>query len=99
MPQGLTLVSTGRLKHPFASNGFSDMWKAGNDGQIFAIRSIRTYEVDDFTHMKKVLWVCLLVRQYLTGALSPRSTVKWLPSVGELGTKYSVRQRRCASAV
>jgi len=59
MSQGLNLVTTGKMKRPFASGGFSDVWKArGDDGQIFAIKHIRTYETDDLKNVEKVLRVC-----------------------------------------
>jgi len=54
VPRGLTLVTIGQMKRPFASGGFSDVWKARNDeGQIFAIKHLRTYETDDLTDAKK----------------------------------------------
>lgn len=59
VPQGLTLVTIGQMKRPFASGGFSDVWKARNDdGQIFAIKHLRTYETDDLTDAKKVPCLC-----------------------------------------
>jgi len=67
MPQGLTLVTSGMKGRPFASGGFADIWKARNDnGQIFAIKHFRTYEVDDLRHVKKVLRVCHSVGQYFS---------------------------------
>ena len=64
MPQGLTLVTSGEFKRPFASGGFSDVWRARNEnGQLFAIKHIRTYEVDNQEHMRKVLQVCHLARR------------------------------------
>ncbi|KAF9651826.1 kinase-like protein [Thelephora ganbajun] len=54
MPQGLVLVTTRNVKRPFASGGFSDVWRArGNGGQFFAIKHLRTYEVDDLQHIGK----------------------------------------------
>ena len=51
----LSLVTAGQMKRPFASGGFSDVWKARNDGgQIFSIKQLRTYGVGDLRHMKKV---------------------------------------------
>ena len=51
----LSLVADGKMKRPFASGGSSDLWKARNDGgQIFSIKQLRTYEVDDPQHVKKV---------------------------------------------
>jgi hypothetical protein len=59
VPQGLTLITIGQMKRPFASGGFSDVWKARNDdSQIFAIKHLRTYETDDLTDAKKVPCVC-----------------------------------------
>jgi hypothetical protein len=84
VPQGLTLVTTGVMKRPFASGGFSDVWKARDDnGQIFAIKHIRTYEIDDLAHMKKVLR-----DRHITFSIShkcsvPRNTAKRPPSAGE----------------
>ena len=51
----LSLVITGQMKRPFASGGYSDVWKARNDGgQIFAIKQLRSYEADNLRHLKKV---------------------------------------------
>jgi hypothetical protein len=51
----LSLVTAGQMKRPFASGGYSDVWKARNDGgQIFAIKQLRTYVVDNLQHVKKV---------------------------------------------
>ena len=51
----LSLVGARKMQRPFASGGNFDLWKARNDGgQIFAIKQLRTYEVDDLQHMKKV---------------------------------------------
>lgn len=64
VPRGLTLVTIGQMKRPFASGGFSDVWKARNDeGQIFAIKHLRTYETDDLTDAKKVPCACNSVSQ------------------------------------
>ncbi|KAF9641962.1 kinase-like protein, partial [Thelephora ganbajun] len=53
-PPGLTLVTTANMKRPFASGGFSDVWRArGSGGQNFAIKHLRTYEVDDLQHIGK----------------------------------------------
>ena len=55
MSEGLTLVTAGHMKRPFASGGYSDVWKARDDmGRIFAIKQLRIYVVDDLTHVKKV---------------------------------------------
>ena len=52
--ENLTLI-TGRFSRPFASGGGSDVWKArDNAGRFFAIKHLRTYEVDKLTHIKKV---------------------------------------------
>ncbi|KAF9647848.1 kinase-like protein, partial [Thelephora ganbajun] len=54
LPPGLVLVTTSNMKRPFASGGFSDVWKArGNGGQIFAIKSFRIYELDDLQYLRK----------------------------------------------
>ncbi|KAF9642617.1 kinase-like protein [Thelephora ganbajun] len=54
MPQRLALVTTTNMKRPFASGGFSDVWKArGSGGEIFAIKRLRIYEVDDLQRVKK----------------------------------------------
>ncbi|KAF9651816.1 kinase-like protein [Thelephora ganbajun] len=54
MPPGLTLVTTTNMKRSFASGGFSDVRRArGNGGQIFAIKHLRTYEVDDLQYVGK----------------------------------------------
>lgn len=67
MQTGLTLVTTGNMKRPFASGGFSDVWKAkSDDGQIFAIKHLRTYETDNLTYAKKVHRVCCPAFQYLS---------------------------------
>ena len=59
VPQGLSLITANQMKRPFASGGFSDVWKARNDkGEIFAIKHIRTYERDSIAYAKKVLLVC-----------------------------------------
>ena len=51
----LSLVTTDQMKRPFASGGYSDVWQARNDGgQIFAIKQLRTYVVDNLPHVKKV---------------------------------------------
>ena len=52
----LTLITPRGIKRPFASGGSSDVWKARNDGgQIFTVKQLRTYEVDDLRHVKKVI--------------------------------------------
>ena len=89
MSQGLTLVTTSAMKRPFASGGFSDVWKArSDDGLIFAIKHIRTYETDDLKHMKKVPRVC---RYQPVGIAHtspiPRNTAKRSPSASGSGTK------------
>jgi len=67
MPPGLTLVTAGTMKRPFASGGFSDVWKARNDsGQVFAIKNYLNYGVDNLNHVKKVLRVCHSVCQYFS---------------------------------
>jgi len=67
VPQGLTLVTSDTMNRPFASGGFADVWKARNDnGEIFAIKHLRTYEVDDLRHVKKVLRICHSVIQYFS---------------------------------
>jgi len=67
MPPGLTLVTTGTMKCPFASGGFSDVWKARYDsGRVFVIKHLRTYEVDNLSHVKEVLRVCHSVCQYFS---------------------------------
>ncbi|KAF9646106.1 kinase-like protein [Thelephora ganbajun] len=54
MPPGLILVTATNMKRPFASGGFSDVWRArGSGGQIFAIKHLRTYEVDDLQDVGK----------------------------------------------
>ena len=84
MPQGLTLVTTGKMKRPFASGGFSDVWKARNDdGQIFAIKHLRTYETDDLTHVKKVPCVCYTALSIPHRSSVPRNTAKRSPSADE----------------
>lgn len=84
MSQELTLVTTGKIKRPFASGGFSDVWKArDNDGRIFAIKHIRTYETDDLAHMKKVLRVCHTTFSIPHRSSVPRNIVKRSPSAGE----------------
>ena len=84
VPQGLTLVKTDNMKRPFASGGFSDIWKAVNDdGQIFAIKQLRTYEVDDLTRVKKVLRVCHTAFNISHRSSVSRNTAKRLPSAGE----------------
>ena len=56
VPQGLSLITANKMKRPFASGGFSDVWKAKNDkGEIFAIKHLRTYERDSIASAKKVL--------------------------------------------
>jgi hypothetical protein len=48
-------VTAGHMKRPYASGGYSDVWKArDNVGRIFAIKQLRTYVVDDLTYVKKV---------------------------------------------
>lgn len=55
VPPDLTLVTTGKIKRPFASGGFADVWKAENNkGQMFAIKSLRMYQRDDLARAKKV---------------------------------------------
>ena len=55
MSQGLALTTVGKMKRPFASGGYSDVWKARNDaGEVFAIKHLRTYQTDDLTNAKKV---------------------------------------------
>ena len=84
MPQGLTLVTTNILKRPFASGGFADVWKARDDnGQLFAIKNLRTYEVDDLRHVRKVLQIYHSVSQCFSQESLPRSTAKRSPSVRE----------------
>jgi len=84
MPQELTLVTTGKMKRPFASGGFSDVWKARDkNGRIFAIKHLRTYETDDLTRMKKVLRVCYSTSRYFSWSPLPRCTAKRSPSAGE----------------
>lgn len=51
--RGLTLVNSGQAKRPFASGGFSDVWKAMNSGRPYAIKQLRTYEVDNIEKVKK----------------------------------------------
>lgn len=52
----LTLITPGRMRRPFASGGHSDVWKASNyGGRIFAVKQLRTYEVDDLLHVRKVI--------------------------------------------
>lgn len=52
--EGLTLITVGRMKRPFASGGFSDVWKARNNADhFFAIKQLRVYMVDDLARMKK----------------------------------------------
>lgn len=59
MPLGLALTTVGKMKRPFASGGYSDVWKARNDaGEVFAIKHLRTYQTDDLTNAKKVPCVC-----------------------------------------
>ena len=84
MSQGLTLVTTGKMKRPFASGGFSDVWKArGDDGQIFAVKHLRTYETDDLTHTKKVLRVYHTTFGISHRCSVPRNTVKRSPSASK----------------
>lgn len=65
MGQGPTLVTTGTMRRPFASGGFSDVWKARNDdGQIFAIKQLRTYESHGLQHVKKVFCTRQSICQY-----------------------------------
>jgi len=72
MPPALTLVTAGTIKRPFASGGFSDVWKArNNSGQVFAIKHLRTYEVDNLSHVKKVFRVRHSVCQYFSLELRP----------------------------
>ena len=67
VPQGLTLVTPNNMKRPFASGGFSDVWKARNDkGEIFAIKHLRTYERDSIAYAKKVFLVCRPAFQYFS---------------------------------
>jgi len=84
MPQGLILVTTGKMKRPFASGGFSDVWRArDDDGHIFAIKNLRTYETDDFTHVKKVPRVCHTALSISHRSSIPRNTAKRSPSASE----------------
>lgn len=65
--QGLTLVTPGKIKRPFASGGFSDVWKATDGkGQIFAVKHLRTYETDDLDYMRKVICDCCSSCQYFS---------------------------------
>ena len=52
IPPGLTTEG----KRPVTSGSYADVWKArSRDNQIFAVKHIRTYEVDDLKDVKKVL--------------------------------------------
>jgi len=63
VPPGLTLTT----KRPFASGGFSDVWKARNDsGQVFSVKKLRTYEAVDLGQVKKVLRVFHSACQYFS---------------------------------
>ena len=55
----LTLVTTGHMRRPFASGGYSDVWKAFDcEGHIFAIKQLRVYLVDDLKRVEKVITNC-----------------------------------------
>ena len=55
MSGALTLVTVGDMKRPFASGGYSDVWKATDGvGHIFAIKQLRICMVDDLANVKKV---------------------------------------------
>jgi hypothetical protein len=72
MPQGLSLVKTGKTNRPFAPGGLSDMWKPRNDDeQIFTIKHLRTYETDDLTHVKRVPRACCTAFGISHGVPSP----------------------------
>ena len=67
VPQGLTLVTPNGLKRPFASGGFSDVWKARNDkGEIFAIKHLRAYERDSIAYAKKMFLARRPALQYFS---------------------------------
>ena len=71
MSGGLTLVTAGHMKRPFASGGYSDVWKAKDDvGQIFAIKQLRIYVVNDFANVKKV---CTSDRSVIVSSPEPLS--------------------------
>lgn len=84
----LTLITAGNLKRPFASGGYSDVWKARDDvGDIFAVKQLRVYIIDNQARVKKVstsgwpptLSSCIVPYQ----SLFPRDIAKRSPSVGE----------------
>lgn len=87
MPPGLTLV-VGTVKRPFASGGFSDVWKASNNaGRIFAVKQLRTYEVNDLRIDKKARQVPHFARQYSSLTPCPRNTAKRSSFVNGRGTR------------
>jgi hypothetical protein len=80
MPQGLSLVKTGKTNRPFAPGGLSDTWKPRNDDeQIFTIKHLRTYETDDLTYEKGTPRLLYSIRHLSRGSV-PRNTVKRSPS-------------------
>ena len=67
MSSGLTLVTDGISKRPFASGYLSDVWKARNDnGRVFAIKHFRALEFGNLNHVKKVLRVCHSAYRYFS---------------------------------
>ena len=81
MPPGLATTN----KRPFAAGGFADVWKArSRDGQAFAVKNIRVYEVDNLENMKKVLQVCYSVSVSISHwNFVPRVTARRLLSASE----------------
>jgi len=81
LPPGLTTVH----KRPFASGSFADLWKARSmDNQVFAVKRIRIYEVDNLSDVNKVLQPCCLVPTRISHRKTvPRNTAKRLSSAGE----------------
>jgi len=81
LPRGLTTVN----KRPFASGGFADVWKArSRDNQVFAVKSLRVYEVDNFADVKKVLRLCCPVPTRISHWKTvPRNSAKKLSFAGE----------------
>ena len=53
----LTLITTSSMKRPFASGGFSDLWKARDtNGWAYAVKQFRVHMADSLERVKKVLW-------------------------------------------
>ena len=88
LPHGLTLVMPNSMERPFASGGFSDVWKARDDkGEIFAVKHFRTYRGDSLMYVKKVFLVCRPAFQYFSRVPFSRNTVKRQSSPGGQDTK------------